>query len=493
MKIETEFREDHQVKLTVEIDVANFEKAKHKTARKIAKRIKIPGFRPGKAPYGVILRQVGEEAITEEALKVLVDEIYPQAIEEAGIEAAGSGTLESVPEQAPYIFEFVIPLKPKIELGDYKAISLPYAPPETNEDDVDVIIENLRERHSLLEPVERPAEENDIIFITMGGRRTDIEYEHAATLFEDHLSSAVIQPPKSDEWPFPGFSQHLTGLSAKDEKTITYTYPEDHSDETIKGVEVEFHVIVTNIQSRLLPKLDDEFAKTAAGIDTIEELRANIKANLILQALADYNTTYNETIINQLIEESVIKYPQQILENEKDDFTNRFEGQLAQQGNSMNLYMQTRGIDEETLDKEITLAAETQLKQKLVLIELAEVEDLQIDPEQLDAKLKGTISVATKNLSSKDAKKYTTKEFVSALSARITEEMLIEKAAEYLRAIAKGELLPEESGEPEDEGGEAQPEEDAQPEETSQESDSTSEAEVIVLEGEKPPESKVNP
>ncbi|MFH1632474.1 MAG: hypothetical protein ABIG63_00485, partial [Chloroflexota bacterium] len=184
---------------------------------------------------------------------------------------------------------------------------------------------------------------------------------------------------------------------------------------------------------------------------------------------------------------------QQILENEKDDFTNRFEGQLAEQGNSMNLYMQTRGIDEETLDKEITLAAETQLKQKLVLIELAEVEDLQIDLEQLDAKLKGTISVATKNLSSKDAKKYTTKEFVSALSARITEEMLIEKAAEYLRAITKGELIPEESGEPEDAGGEAQPEDDTQPEETSQESVSTSETEVIVLEGENPPESKVNP
>ncbi|MBU1660224.1 MAG: hypothetical protein KKD28_01975, partial [Chloroflexi bacterium] len=201
MKIETEFREDHQVKLTVEIDVANFEKAKHTTARKIAKRLKIPGFRPGKAPYGVILRQVGEEAITEEALKVLVDEIYPQAIEEAGIEAAGSGELEGMPELDPLTFKFIVPLKPEVEPGDYKAIKFPYEPPESNEEDVDAIIEKLREQHSFLEPVERPAEENDIIFITMGGRRTDIEYEHDATLFEDHLSSAVIQPPKSDEWP----------------------------------------------------------------------------------------------------------------------------------------------------------------------------------------------------------------------------------------------------------------------------------------------------
>ncbi|MBU1661142.1 MAG: trigger factor, partial [Chloroflexi bacterium] len=430
---------------------------------------------------------------TEEALKVLVDEIYPQAIEEAGIEAAGSGKLEKVDELDPPTFEFIIPLKPEIDLGDYKSINFPYEPPETSDVDVDEVIKNIQKQRALLKPVKRPAEEGDIVFINIGGRRTDIEDENNAALFEDRFSSAVIQTQETDEWPCPGFSQQLIGLSAEDEKNISYTYPEDYDDEELRGVEAAFHVVVTNIQSRSLPKLDDKFAKTAAGIDTIKELRANIKVNLILQALADYNTTYNETILNQLIEESVIKYPQQILENEKDDFTNRFEGQLAEQGNSMNLYMQTRGIDEETLDKEITLAAETQLKQKLVLIELAEVEDLQIDLEQLDAKLKGTISVATKNLSSKDAKKYTTKEFVSALSARITEEMLIEKAAEYLRAITKGELIPEESGEPEDAGGEAQPEDDTQPEETSQESVSTSETEVIVLEGENPPESKVNP
>jgi len=492
LKIETELCEDHQVKLTVEIDVETFEKSKHRTARKIAKQIKVPGFRPGKAPYGVILRQVGEETIHEEAIKTLVDEIYPQAIKEAGIEAAGSGKLESVSEQAPHIFEFVIPLKPEIELGDYKAISLPYEPPEIGEEDVDGVVEHLQGQHSLLEPVERPAEEGDVVFINISGQRTGIEDENDATLFEDRFSSAVIQTQETDEWPFPGFSKHLIGLSDKDEKTINYTYPEDHDDEELRGVEAAFHVVVTNIQSRSLPKLDDEFAKTAAGIDTLEELRTNIKNSLKAQALADYITKYNEEIIDQLIEESIIKYPPQLLENEKEDFINRFEHHLAQQGVSKDLYLQTRDINEEALDEEITLAAESQLKSKLVLLEVAKVADLQIDIEKLEAETKRTIAAISKDISAKDAKNFVTKEYISVMTARIAEEQLINQAADYLQTIAKGELLSEESDEPEDEGGEAQPEEDAQPEATTQESDSASEAETTAPEGEQTPESEVN-
>ncbi len=138
MKIEKEVLEDQQVKFTVEVDSDQVEASKRKAAKKIARRVKVPGFRPGKAPYQVIQRQVGDEAILEESIEILVNEVYPQVIKDAEIDPYGPGNLENVPSLDPVTLEFIVPLMPEVEVADYHAIRLPYEPPEITDTEIEV-------------------------------------------------------------------------------------------------------------------------------------------------------------------------------------------------------------------------------------------------------------------------------------------------------------------------------------------------------------------
>ncbi len=167
LNLEKEYLEDHQVKIKVIVDDDVFEGSKRKAARKIAKRTRIPGFRPGKAPYAVIARQVGEGAIIEEAVDIVVNDIYPKVVDEAEIEPFGPGTLEEISNLEPLELEFLIPLQAEVELGDYQSIRIDYEPKEIGDEDIDQVINNLRERQAIIEPVERAAEESDQVYIIL--------------------------------------------------------------------------------------------------------------------------------------------------------------------------------------------------------------------------------------------------------------------------------------------------------------------------------------
>ena len=146
MKIEKEVLEDQQVKFTVEVDSDQLEAAKRKAAKKIARRIKVPGFRPGKAPYQVIQRQVGDEALLEESIEILVNDVYPQVIEDAEIDPYGPGNLENVLSLDPVALEFIVPLMPEVELADYQSVRLPYDPPEITDTEVEAVEQDFRQQ-----------------------------------------------------------------------------------------------------------------------------------------------------------------------------------------------------------------------------------------------------------------------------------------------------------------------------------------------------------
>ena len=141
MKIEKQFLDDHQVELNVELDNETFEGAKKRAAKRIAKRVKIAGFRPGKAPYNVVQRQVGDAAIVEDAVDIILEEVYPDIIKEAEIKPYGAGSLKDIPKMDPPTFEFVVPLAPEVTLGDYKKISIDLEIKEVADDDVNKVID----------------------------------------------------------------------------------------------------------------------------------------------------------------------------------------------------------------------------------------------------------------------------------------------------------------------------------------------------------------
>jgi len=444
LKIEQEILEDHQVKLNVEIDSAPWEKAKHQAARRLAKRVKIPGFRPGKAPYHVVVRSVGESAIVEEALEILIDDIYPKVLEEAKIEPYGPGKLEEVEELDPPKFEFVIPLQPEAQAGDYKALDIPYEPPEIDDDEIDEALENMRLQNAINQPVERPAEDGDIVYMRVSGKRLDIEDDSEVMLYNEQFSSARLgqEDSATDRQFFEGFSEQLVGLAPQDEKTFTHTYPEDYEDEDLQGIEVEFQVVVTNVQAYTIPELDDEFAKTASDFDTLDELREDIKSHMQAQADETYADEYENKVVDQLIEESTLSYPPQMVENQKKDILANMEYRLSQQGLTKDMYMQFRDIDEDEFNDEIDQAAERNVKREMVLYEIATTEEIRPDTEKFNQTTESAISSVTADLTPKQVKELQKEGKLSNLITNIAADMTLRQTVEYLCAIAKGEPLP---------------------------------------------------
>lgn len=439
MNIDTVPLEDHQVKITVEVDTDSFESTKRRAARKLAKRAKIPGFRPGKAPYPVIVRHIGEAAILEEAIELTVDDIYPKVIESSEIEPYGPGTLESIPEMDPPTFEFVVPLRAAVELGDYKSIRFPYELREITDEDVDDVINNLREQQALIEPVERSAEAGDLVTVRLDAKRTMVDEGEDPKLIDNRSFPVVIDvDDETDEWPYPGFSQELIGTLKGDEKSIQYSYPDDSPFEAYQGLDVEFTIQIEDIRSRTLPDADDELAKSVGEFDTLEDLRSTIKENLEIQSRQSYEDEYDEQVLDEIVSFSTINYPPQMLEQEINIVLGNMERQLEAQGLDIDLYMKSREMDVDGLREEAKPIAEDRLKKSLVLLEIAEQEEIQIDPEELQNETSQTLEQASRSLSEKEMRELTTKDSASNLVSNIMMDLLLRHTRDYIRDIARG-------------------------------------------------------
>ncbi|MBC8509025.1 MAG: trigger factor [Anaerolineales bacterium] len=445
MKIEQEILEDRQVKLNVEIDDEPWQKAKHQAARRLAKRVKIPGFRPGKAPYPVIVRNIGEGPIVEEALEILIDDVYPKVLDEAEIEPYGPGRLEEVEELDPPKLEFVIPLQPEVEVGDYKAIEIEYEAPVVEDAEVDEALENMRQQQAVNEPVERAAEDGDIVYMRVSGKRLDVKDEEEAMLYDQQFSSARLgqEDSATDRQFFEGFSEEIVGLAPEEQKSFNHTYPDDYEDEELQGVEVEFTVDVTNVQAYSLPKLDDEFAKSSSEFDTIEEMREDIKTRLQEQAELTYADEYENQVVDKLIAESTLSYPPQMVENEKKDILANLDFRLSQQGLNKDIYMQFRGVSEEEFEEEIDETAEQNVKRTMVLYEVANAEEIKPDSDKFNETTESALGSVTANMTPQQIKDMQKGGQMANLITNIAADLTLRQTIEYLVAIAKGEPLPE--------------------------------------------------
>lgn len=444
LKIEKEFLEDHQAKLIVELDPEPLEKAKRKAAKSLSRKVKIPGFRPGKAPYNVVERAVGEGAILENALDILVGDIYPKVIEESGISPYGPGTLENMPTLDPPTFEFIVPLDAEVELGDYKIIRVPYMLPETSDKDVDRVFDDLRNRQAILEPVERPAEEGDQIFIRIEGKKLDVAEDESEDLIKERPLPIVIEPAdleNKDEWPFPGFSRNLIGHAAGDKFSITHTFTDDSEFETLRGTKVEFSISIEDIKSRQIPELDDEFAQSLGDYEDIEELQETIRRDLEQQTKSEYDSGYNQEIIEKIIESSSIKYPPQMLEDEIEVYIDQLKNRLTQQGLDLDIYLKSRQMDIEELKEEILPQAENRLKRSLILFEVSRAEDIQIDEAEVQAQTQETLDELNRSLTPEQARKTLTQDFMRSWVGNITADMIIQKTVDHLRDIAQDKIV----------------------------------------------------
>lgn len=442
MKINTKERDDHQITMIVTLDSTQMLSAKHRAARNISERKSVPGFRPGKAPYDVILRTFGEGLILEDAVDLLIEEIYPKALAEAGIEAGAPGSLEKMEnlDKSPK-FTFTVPLASLVKLGDYSSLKLPYDWKSPEESDVDKALEDIRRMYAKTENVNRPAALGDFVLVDIKG---DLEFE-GKTVFERASFPVFITDKKEkvDEWPFVGFSKKLIGVNVNENLSIKHRFSKSHPDKLIQSKEVSFNINVKMVRGTIFPEINEDFAKQLGAFESVQSLRDSIKANLASRSKADYDDEYFSKLIAEIKSKSEIKYAPQILEHEIKYVLEDIKARLAKQGMEFTAYLKSRELEEDKfISEEVQPIAVKRLERSLLLEEISKKEEIEISKEVFDNTFQQTyIEAAESENFQKYMKKKTQppKQMMNALAMESANRAYLQQTLEKLKALATGQ------------------------------------------------------
>jgi trigger factor len=422
------------------------ESGRHRAARKLAERGKIPGFRPGKAPYDVIRRYYGDEAILEQAVDMLVDDIYPKALEEAKVEPAAPGALESIDSMDPLKLTFRVPLKPEVDLGKYADVRLPYEFQPPSEDKLAEEMDSLRQMYATTETVDRAVGMGDYVMVDVKGTNTKPkDGEEAELVNREGMAVLLRKEDKDDEWPFSGFAKKLVGVKPGESKTIPHKFTKDEGDDEFKGKSVDFEATVKMVRSVNLPELNDDFAKMVGEFDTLDKLRETVKANIEERARQEYEDKYYAELIDKVRAGAKIKYPPQVLEHEQEHVLEDMRQRLSRQNIELETYLKVRQTTmEQFMDEEVKPAAITRLERGLILDQLAKDEKVEVDEESVKEEYQSAMAQLT-GQGVLDVDKFAKaarreqQQLVNSVAMEAADRIFTRRTLERMKAIATGE------------------------------------------------------
>jgi len=439
LKIETKPTDDHQVQIIAEFEAEVFEGYKHRAAKKIAKQAKIPGFRPGKAPYHVIVNMYGEGAIQEEAVEIMIDEQYPKVIEESGVEPGGPGALEEITSIDPPKFTFLVPLQPEVELGDYKEIRLDYAPEETTDADVDDFLNRIQKNYATAEPVERPIEDGDLVYFKVSAKDKNAEGDDAEILAETPGQKLIGEEDSQDTWPFEGFGKKLVGLKANDTKKISKKFKKEEGDEVFQGKSVEFTVTIDSIKAMNLPEIDDDFAKTLGDFEDLEALKKVVREQIENEKNGQYEDKYYTDLLEKIAEQATVKYPPQMVDEEIEHIIHNLEHDLQHQNLDFETYLKLMNLDRDKyIEENVRPAAVKRLVNSLIIETVAKQEKVEIGQADYEGIMNETFQMIENMPAQKGKKGKVSSEMVNNVAMNAMSRLYNQRTLERLKAIATG-------------------------------------------------------
>ncbi len=373
--------ETNRYELVVEIDGETFMKAVDAVYKRQVKSINIPGFRKGKAPRRLIEKEYGEGVFYEDAIKDLYPAAIVSAAEEAGLKMIRDKVDLDIDEAGKdgLTFKAVITVEPEVEIKDYKGIEYTPASLEVTDDDIEEEIKKVQKRNSRLITVEdRAAENDDIAVIDFKGILDGEAFEGGtAENYSLTLGSGSF---------IPGFEDQVIGHKAGEEFTIDVTFPEDYQAEELKGKAVQFEIKLHEVKTHELPEVNDEFVKDVSEFDTVDEYKADLKSKLEESKKTSAENNKESQIADKLIELLEAEIPEAMFENQLDTLVDEFAMNLRSQGLDFNTYMQYTGLTEEKIRDTYRDRAEAQVKLRLALRKIAELENLKASDEDVEAK-----------------------------------------------------------------------------------------------------------
>jgi trigger factor len=382
MQITTSPAPKSTILVEVEVPAERLAQAVGEATRALSRRTKVPGFRPGKAPRGVLEAVLGHGAVLEEAVDRLVQSSYRDALIEKEILPLTNADVEIVQaeEGKPLIFKATVPIRPEVTLGDYTSFNFRPEIETTDEPKVEKVIEELRDQNASLSPVEdRGAKQGDYAVIKYEGTRDGVPFEGGASermpliIGEDRL--------------IPGFEDELVGLTVGDTKGFDITFPADYGEESLAGQQAHFEVEVRELREKILPDPDDDFARSMGDFTDLANLREEVTKRLERNALDKARHTFSDRIIEYAIANATIDLPDVLVEQEVEVMHDEFRSALARQGISDEAYAKVSGKTHEELHADFRPDAEKRVKVLLVLSKIAEVENLTIGDADVDAEI----------------------------------------------------------------------------------------------------------
>jgi trigger factor len=379
--METKVKElpNSRAEVEVEVPAKDVERATSRAARAMAREMRMPGFRKGKAPPSLVIQRIGFGAVLEEAIREALPEWYESALLSSGVSPIGDPAIEmtSTPEAEGESLssKFEVGVRPTATLGDYKGLEVGKAETEVPDDLIDTEIARIREGFARLEPVERAAAEGDALLIDFEGFVDDKAFEGGKA--EDYLlqlgSGQLIE----------GFEEQLTGASAGEEPTVEVTFPEDYQAEHLAGEDAVFKIKVKEVREKILPELDDDFASDASEFETLEELRADIREKVAAAYGQRAEEDFQIAAVDAAVAKAKVEIPDDLVAARATERFERLERQLAQRGMDPNAYLQMQGKTRDEVIEESKPDAKRDLEREAVVTAVAEAEEIEVSDEEL--------------------------------------------------------------------------------------------------------------
>jgi trigger factor len=420
---------DSRVRVEVEVPTEAIERELKSAASQLGREMRVPGFRSGKVPPEVVLRQVGREAVLDEAVRRGLPVWYEEAVADAGIQTVGDPQvdLSDLPEKgAPLAFTIEIGVVPPAKLGDYKGVEVGRREPKVDDEEVQAELERLRESHASLETVERAAGEGDFVVMDYVGSLGEEPFEGGEGRGQVvELGSGRL---------IPGFEDQLKGATAGEERTIELTFPDDYPAEQLAGQDASFSVQVKEVKEKRLPELDDDFAVEAGGYDSLDELRTEIQSRIAEAEERTIEAEFREAAVDAVVDKARVEVPKELVHSKAHEMWHRTARRLAAQGINPEQYLAMTGKEEEELVVESEPEAETALKREAVLAAVVEAEGIEVSDEEIEQALRGS---APPDASDKQLKRLMKRARSQGADEALREDIAMRKAVDLIVENAK--------------------------------------------------------
>ncbi|MEA1961119.1 MAG: trigger factor [Bacillota bacterium] len=411
--------ENSEAYLEIQIDAETFEEGLEKAYKKVVKQVAIPGFRKGRVPRQLLEAHFGQEVLYEDALEFVVPDAYQQAVEELKIDAIAQPDFEVVEVEGgkPVIFKARVAVKPEVTLGEIEGLQITVPLIEVSDDDVDSRLEDMRSRYAQIVEKEEEAVSGDTVTIDFKGFVDDVAFEGGeGTDYQLILGSDTF---------IPGFEEQLIGVKKNDAVDVKVTFPEEYHAEELASKEAVFKVTVKKVETKELRELNDEFAQEVSNFDTLEEMRADVKSNLLEMSSLKEKNMKREAAIIAALDVCEVTVAEAVVDAQLETMMEQMEQRMTSQGLSLEQYFQITGSTVEDFKRELRPEAETTAKTNFVLEKLAEEKGIEVSDEELHKEIENIAA-------SMGMEVETAQENFAPILDKVIENLKMDKAMDYL-------------------------------------------------------------